>query len=201
VLLLERKDVNPNETNIQYGRTPLSWAAGNVYGMVTKLLLAHNNIDPGLADSKGRTPLSWAAQYGHEEVIKVLADKTETSPSTRDLSGRTPISWATEKWHGKTCISQLEESGFGPGLPGLNCSLGASSGNVDFVQYLLKHKDVNLNLVDKGRQNTSLVGSSKGKSAGSNSSSWRADVDPNLADIDGQTLLFRAIKTQSYVIV
>ena len=51
LLLLQRKEVNPNTVELRDGRTPLSWAAGNGCGIVTKftinLLLAHNDINPG----------------------------------------------------------------------------------------------------------------------------------------------------------
>jgi hypothetical protein len=43
-----------------YGRTPLSWAAGNGHEAVVKLLLAKDRVDPECKDSSGRTPLSWA---------------------------------------------------------------------------------------------------------------------------------------------
>ena len=49
----------PRTFKSQYSLTPLSWAAGNGYDAVVKLLLAKHGVDPDLKDSQyGRTPLS-----------------------------------------------------------------------------------------------------------------------------------------------
>jgi hypothetical protein len=54
---------HPHTPKSQYGRTPLSWAAGNGYDTVVDLLLTKDGINPDLKDSQsGRAPLSWAAQ-------------------------------------------------------------------------------------------------------------------------------------------
>jgi ankyrin repeat protein len=66
-MLLERKDVNPNQADTEYGRTPLSWAAENGHEGVVKMLLERKDVNPNQADTEyGRTPLSWAAERGHE---------------------------------------------------------------------------------------------------------------------------------------
>jgi hypothetical protein len=46
-------------TNIEYGRTPLSWAAENGYEAIVKLLL-ENGAEVEAEDINGRTPLSYA---------------------------------------------------------------------------------------------------------------------------------------------
>jgi ankyrin repeat protein len=57
----------------EYGRTPLSWAAGQGHEEVVKLLLQTGKVDVDSKDTEyGRTPLSWAAEEGHEEVVKLL---------------------------------------------------------------------------------------------------------------------------------
>jgi ankyrin repeat protein len=40
-----------------YGRTPLSWAAGNGHEAVVKLLLAKDGVDVDSKDSYSQTPL------------------------------------------------------------------------------------------------------------------------------------------------
>ncbi|KAL3440492.1 hypothetical protein BJX65DRAFT_300428 [Aspergillus insuetus] len=71
VLLEQGADVDPKDT--EYGRTPLSWAAGQGHEEVVKLLIQTGKVDVESKDTKyGRTPLSWAAQWGHVEVVKLL---------------------------------------------------------------------------------------------------------------------------------
>jgi hypothetical protein len=82
----------------QYGLTPLSWATGNGYNAVVKLLLVKDSIDPDLQDSQySRTPLSWAAEGGHEAVVKLLLATGQVEVDSKDNNGRTPLSWAAEE--------------------------------------------------------------------------------------------------------
>jgi len=79
--------------NSQYGRTLLSFAAGEGHGDIVKLLL--EIVDPELKDGKfGRTPLSWAAENGHEDVVKLLLKGGKTNADSEDGNSRTPLSWA-----------------------------------------------------------------------------------------------------------
>ena len=58
-MLLEQKDVNPDQPTTYYGRTPLSWAAGNGHERVVKMLLERDYVNPNQPDIEyGRTPLS-----------------------------------------------------------------------------------------------------------------------------------------------
>ena len=52
-MLLGRSDLNPN-TPDEYGRTPLSWAAGNGHGGVVGVLLERNDVDPAIGDEYAR---------------------------------------------------------------------------------------------------------------------------------------------------
>jgi ankyrin repeat protein len=88
-LLLARKEVNPNSTDRlprhgsivpdstglnthAYGRTPLSWAAGNGHEEVVKLMLSTDRVHKNTVDSYRQSPLLWAAAYGHVAVVKLL---------------------------------------------------------------------------------------------------------------------------------
>ncbi|KAH6701346.1 heterokaryon incompatibility protein-domain-containing protein, partial [Leptodontidium sp. MPI-SDFR-AT-0119] len=91
---------HPRTLKNQYGLTPLSWAAGNGYDAVVKLLLAKDSVDPDLKDSQyGRTPLSWAAENGHEAVVRLLLETGKVEVDLKDRYGRTPLSWAAENGH------------------------------------------------------------------------------------------------------
>jgi hypothetical protein len=54
-----------------YGRTPLSWAAGNGHEAVVELLL-EKGAELESKDEDGQTPLSWAAGNGHKAVVELL---------------------------------------------------------------------------------------------------------------------------------
>ena len=83
-MLLEHADVKPDQADAEYGRTPLSWAAGNGHEGVVKMLLERADVNPDQADTKyGLTPLLWAAKYGREGVVKILLDSVPNRPGAR----------------------------------------------------------------------------------------------------------------------
>ena len=82
----------------QYGRTLLSFAAGEGHEDITRLLL--NKVDPDIKDGKsGQTPLSWAAANGHEAVVKLLLATGKVEVDSKDEYGRTPLSYAARNGH------------------------------------------------------------------------------------------------------
>jgi len=59
IMLLERKDVNPNHAGTRSGRTPLLLAAENGHEGTVKVLLEREDVDPDHADTQyDQTPLS-----------------------------------------------------------------------------------------------------------------------------------------------
>ncbi|KAH0534088.1 hypothetical protein FGG08_007313, partial [Glutinoglossum americanum] len=98
LLATEEVDVNSEDSN--YGRTPLSWAAGGGHEAMVKLLLATEEVDVDSKDGRyGQTPLSWAAGGGHEAVVKLLLATEKVDVDSKDRYGQTPLSWAARGGH------------------------------------------------------------------------------------------------------
>ena len=85
-LLLNTGKVDADSKD-KYGRTPLTWAAYNGQGAVSKLLLDTGNIEADSKDNGGWTPLFWAAQREYETIVKLLLEHGAKLES----NGRTPI--------------------------------------------------------------------------------------------------------------
>ncbi|KAM3075025.1 hypothetical protein ACMFMF_005708 [Clarireedia jacksonii] len=82
----------------QYGRTLLSFAAGEGNEDITKLLL--DIVDPDIKDGKvGRTPLVYAAWNGQEAIVKLLLATGQVEADWKDEYGRTPLSFAAGNGH------------------------------------------------------------------------------------------------------
>jgi len=197
-VLLERKDVNPDHTDRQYGRTPLTWAIMAGCEGVVKVLLARKDVNPNLTDTEsGRTPLSWAAEYGHERVVRMLLNRGDVSPDQADTEyGRTPLMWAIIAGRGGVVKILLEQDDVNPDYAHPECGvtpllLAAVSGCGGIVKMLLEREEVNPDRADTEYGQTPL----------SRAAAWghegvvkmlleREDVDPSRADTkDGRTPL------------
>ncbi len=55
-------------------RMLFSWAAGNGYEGIVRLLLDKDAM-AGLSDKKDRTPLLWAAKNGYKAIVGLLLEK------------------------------------------------------------------------------------------------------------------------------
>ena len=88
------------EARSGYGRTPLSWAAGNGHEAVVRLLLKEGADIEAKSGDYGQTPLSWAAGNGEEAIVKLLL-KEGADIEAKDGGdyGQTPLSWAAGNGH------------------------------------------------------------------------------------------------------
>jgi len=86
-LLLERKDVNPNQGDTKYGRTPLWLAARNGHEGIVKMLLERINVRPTIPDNENQSPLSIALSARHYGVARILEEWVNVS-SDRTNHGR-----------------------------------------------------------------------------------------------------------------
>jgi ankyrin repeat protein len=78
-----------------FGRTPLSWAAGEGHEVVSKLLLETGKVDADSKDYYCQTPLSWASRNGREAIVKLLLE-FEVDVNSKDCYGQTPLLFATQ---------------------------------------------------------------------------------------------------------
>ncbi|KAG0135462.1 ankyrin repeat-containing domain protein [Tuber indicum] len=133
-MLLDRGEVNPDQADTSYGRTPLWWAALGGHEGVVKMLLDRGDVNPDQADtSYGRTPLSLAASRGHEGVVQMLLERKDVSSTTLDLENETPLSRARSNGHEQVVRLLLDRGRVNS--PGVDCagreSPPASSGHGD----------------------------------------------------------------------
>jgi len=82
-MLLERKDVNPDQADTRCGRTPLAYPAKSGYEGIVLMLLEREDVNPNQKDTQHRTPLGWAAANGHEEVVKMISRRNDGHRPTR----------------------------------------------------------------------------------------------------------------------
>ncbi|KAI1825463.1 hypothetical protein F4861DRAFT_530286 [Xylaria intraflava] len=91
-----------NSRDDTYGRSALSWAAGNGFYTVVKLLIGNTTVarlgsllrlraDINSKDNFGRTPLSYAVWSGNTSVVELLI-KAGSRIDLEDTSGGTPLS-------------------------------------------------------------------------------------------------------------
>ena len=158
-ILLERKDVNPNQRDTKSGRTPLSWAAAKGHGGIVKILLEREDVNPNQADTEyGQTPLSWAAQEGHSGVVKMLLEQKDVNPNQAGTEpGRTPLSWAAENGHSGVVKMLLGREDVNLNQPDTKCGLTPLAwavvyGKEIIVKMLLERKDVRTGIPDNKNQ-------------------------------------------------
>ena len=72
---MERKDLNLNQADTEYGQEPLSFAAKLGHEEVVKMLLKRNDVRSTLPDNRNRTPLSLAISEGHERIARILQEQ------------------------------------------------------------------------------------------------------------------------------
>ncbi|KAL5332078.1 hypothetical protein ACEPPN_001622 [Leptodophora sp. 'Broadleaf-Isolate-01'] len=190
---------HPHLLRSQYGRTPLTWAAGNGYDTVADRLLKHS-IDPDLKDSQsGRAPLSWAAGGGHGAVVQLLLATGKVDVNAKDKSGRTPLSWAVEGGHEAVVHLLLAADKIdidSKDKDNLTLLLWAAyKGHEAVIQLLLGTGKVNIDAKDNLHCRTPLSWASyKGHEAVVQRLLTTGKADVNSEDKDGRTPLLLAVR-------
>jgi len=158
-MLLEREDVNPNQTVAGYSRAPLSWAAQNGHEGIVKMLLERKGVNPDQADTEyGQTPPWWAANHWHEGIVKMLLQREDVNPDPTDtIYGRTPLSWAAETGHEGIVKMLLERKDVNPNQADTKhgktpLSWAAENGHEGIVNLLMKRNDISTSILGNMNQ-------------------------------------------------
>jgi ankyrin repeat protein len=110
------KDVNVKDT--RYGRSSISWAAGEGHSAVLQWLLRRSAVGRlfgtgarmNSKDNNGRTPLHWASENGHNTIVKQLLEAGADTNAKDTYNSWTPLYEASKNGH-NTIVKQLLEAG------------------------------------------------------------------------------------------
>jgi len=109
------KDINVGDS--RYGRSAVSWAAGEGHDAVLQRLLGGGVVRRVLGtgarinakDKDGSTPLHWASVNGHDTIVQRLLE-AGADTNVNNKYGSTPLYWASENGH-DTIVQRLLEAG------------------------------------------------------------------------------------------
>jgi ankyrin repeat protein len=102
-----------NAKTLEYGYTPLHWAAARGHERVVELLL-WKGVDADSKDWFNQSPLLLAAANGHKEVVRLLLAIDGVDPNSADNHpehGQTPLAWAAKKGHTEVVSMLLAKDG------------------------------------------------------------------------------------------
>ena len=170
-LLLQMDGIDLNSKDGTNGRSALSWAAGNGFDVIVKLLIKgtrsslmgiiHLPFGEGAkvdsVDRYGRTPLSYAAWNGHVDIVKLLLKAGARVDSTDEIGG-TPLSYAIYNGH-EAVVKLLLKRGTQVDSKdniGKTLLLSAAGKGHEAVVKLLLEKDAELETKDKDYRRTPL---------------------------------------------
>jgi len=153
-ILLERKDVNPDQAVTRGGATPLWIASREGHQGVVKILLERADVNPDQADTQnGVTPLWIAACNGREGVVKTLLEREDVNPDLVGIEyGATPLWVAAHKGHEGVVKILLAREDVNPDLFSTEDGatplwIAARKGHEGIVKMLLEQESVNPDLV------------------------------------------------------
>ncbi|TGO13827.1 hypothetical protein BPAE_0704g00010 [Botrytis paeoniae] len=159
------KDYMPGPLR-QYGRTLLSFVAGEGHKDITKLLL--NISHPDIKNGKNNLMLLlWAAKNGHEGVVRLLLTTSQVEVDLKDSGyNRTPLSWAARNGHEAVvkillATSQIEAD-WKDKCNHTPLSLAAENGHEAVVKLLLATDQVEADLKDKYNRTPLLLAARNG---------------------------------------
>ena len=197
-MLLERRNINPDQADNGWGWTPLICAAEYGHEGIAKLLLEREGVNPNATCPLGDTALSYAAVSGHVGVVKMLLEREDVDPNQRLFcSDQTLLKWAAEKGHEEILRILLEREDVDPNeedeeAGGTLLTWAARNGNEGVVKMLLEQGDVSPGLADADGWTPLFLAAQEGHEGVVKILLEQGDVSPGLADTDGWTPLLLA---------
>lgn len=166
-LLLAHDLIDVNRADTRWGRTALSWAAGQGQRETLRLLMRFRSTNIGLKDREGKSALAWAIDSGNLQVVEELRTHGYLD---RDHKGRSAL-WKAVKTGNTDMVPLL-----------LKSNLGARSDLDDRGRTIL--------IAAAGRGHVALVRTLLSPSLAGNVS----PANLRWKDINGQTALIHAAK-------
>jgi len=199
-MLLEREEINPDQADTEYGRTPISYAAEKGHSGIVKMLLEREEVNPDRADTYyGQTPISWAAWSGHSGIVKMLLEPEGVNPGQPDTAyGQTPLLLAAAGGHEGVVKILLEREEVNPDQADISdrtpLSLAAAGGHEGVVKMLSEREEVNPGQADTRFGQTPISWAAwRGHSGIVKMLLEREEVNPNQTDtLYGQMPISRA---------
>jgi ankyrin repeat domain-containing protein 50 len=210
-LLLKLNGVDINCKDGTYGRSALSWAAGNGFDVAAQLLIKGTSRLPfknrraqvDSVDRHGRTPLVYAIWNGHVAVVKLLL-KAGASIGMRDDIGGTPLSYAVCNGHNdvlKLLFRKGAKADFGDDIS-MTLLLSAAKKNQEaVVKLLLETGKTNPDLKDENGRTPLSWSVEKGHETIVKLLLETGKVNPDLKDENGRTPLSWSVEKGHETIV
>ena len=217
-LLLKLDSIGINSKDGTYGRSALSWAAGNGFDLVVKLLvkgsinhlnvirllsISRKGVEVDSMDRYGRTPLVYAVWNKHVAVIKLLL-KAGASIDLGDDIGGTPLSYAVCNGHDDVLKLLFKKGTKADSEDDISKTLlfsAAEKGHEAVVRLLLETGNVTPDLKDENGRTPLSWAVEKGHEAVVKLLLETDEVNPNFEDRNGQPLLSRAVENGHEAIV
>ncbi|KAI1737533.1 ankyrin repeat-containing domain protein [Xylaria scruposa] len=185
-LLLE-KGADPSHVDDD-GQTALMRATWSGHDGVIKVLLADQRVNVNFKDKKGWDPLLLAAYKGHEAVVKLLLSDPRVDANSVDSHGRTPLALAATKGNKKLAEILWTNERVRDNSASVSIGLfhAVENGYIDIVRLFID--EVNYD----SKQNAVISASMNGHGMMVKFLLAAYDMDPNLQNSSGETLLFLA---------
>jgi ankyrin repeat domain-containing protein 50 len=209
-LLTRLGNIDLDDKDSTYGRSALSWAAGNGFDRAVKILIEgigsfKKGAQVDSVDRYGRTPLVYAVWNRHVAVIKLLLGAGASISLTDDIGG-SPLSYAVCSEHDDVLKPLVEKGANVDTEGGFNIRVtlllsAAKKGDESVIRLLLETGKVNLDLEDENRRTLLSWAVEKGHEAVVRVLLETGKVNPDLKDLHNETpLLWAATKGQEAMV-